>query len=242
MYEVAAGVNNVQCIKVPLHADGFRLDAAAVLNAANSRTKVIYLCSPNNPTGNLLEREEIYRILKHFPGIVVVDEAYIDFADTLSLIRNLVSYPNLMVLQTLSKAWGAAGIRLGMAFASPEIITVLNKIKYPYNVSRLTQEYALQLLHREDEMKRQVDIIISERVRLAAALQQLPFVKHVFPSDANFILVRVADANATYQYLVREKVIVRNRHTLALCEDCIRITIGTPDENNTLLKLMCQYD
>jgi histidinol-phosphate aminotransferase len=243
MYEVAADVNNVPCIKAPLRADGFRLDAAAVLDAAGSRTKVIYLCSPNNPTGNLLEREEIYRLLKYFPGIVVVDEAYIDFADTLSLTRNLVSFPNLIVLQTLSKAWGAAGIRLGMAFASPEIIAVLNKIKYPYNVSRLTQEYALQLLHRESEMKKQVETIIGERARLAAALSQLPFVKHVFPSDANFILVRVADANATYQYLVSQKVIVRNRHTVALCEDCLRITVGTPDENNTLINvincLMC---
>ena len=237
MYEVAADVNNVSCIKVPLLADGFRLDAAAVLNAAGSRTKVIYLCSPNNPTGNLLEREEIYRLLKHFPGIVVVDEAYIDFAAALSLTRNLVSFPNLIVLQTLSKAWGAAGIRLGMAFASPEIIAVLNKIKYPYNVSRLTQEYALQLLHRESEMKKQVGTIIGERTRLAAALSRLPFVKRVFPSDANFILVRVADANATYRHLVSQKVIVRNRHTIALCEDCLRITVGTPDENNTLLNV-----
>ena len=238
MYEVAADVNNVSCIKVPLLADGFRLDAAAVLNAAGSRTKVIYLCSPNNPTGNLLEREEIYRLLKHFPGIVVIDEAYIDFAAALSLTRNMVSFPNLIVLQTLSKAWGAAGIRLGMAFASPEIIAVLNKIKYPYNVSRLTQEYALQLLHRESEMKKQVGAIIGERTRLAAALSQLPFVKRVFPSAATFILVRVADANATYRHLVSQKVIVRNRHTIALCEDCLRITVGTPDENNTLLNVL----
>jgi histidinol-phosphate aminotransferase len=240
MYEVAAEVNNVRCIKVPLCAGTFGLDAPAVLDATDSRTKVITLCSPNNPTGNLLERGDIYRILKYFPGIVVVDEAYIDFAAAPSLTRNLVSFPNLIVLQTLSKAWGAAGIRLGMAFASPEIIGVLDKIKYPYNVSRLTQEYALQVLHRESEMKAQVAEITAERTRLAAALAQLPFVKHVFPSDANFILVRVADANATYQHLVRRKVIVRNRHTVALCENCLRITVGTPAENNTLINvLMC---
>jgi histidinol-phosphate aminotransferase len=243
MYEVAAAVNNVPCIKVPLRADGFRLDAAAVLDAAGSRTKVIYLCSPNNPTGNLLEREEMYRILKYFPGIVVVDEAYIDFAAALSLTRNLVSFPNLIVLQTLSKAWGAAGIRLGMAFASPEIIAVLNNIKYPYNVSRLTQEYALQVLHRESEMRKQVETIVAERARLAAALQPLPFVERVFPSDANFLMVRVADANATYQHLMCEKVIVRNRHTIALCKNCLRITVGTPEENDMLINvincLMC---
>jgi histidinol-phosphate aminotransferase len=241
MYEVAAGINGVDCIKVAL-ADEFRLDAGAVLDAADSHTKIIYLCSPNNPTGNLLEREEIYRVLKYFPGPVVVDEAYIDFAPASypSLTRGLVSFPNLIVLQTLSKAWGAAGIRLGMAFASPAIIAVLNRIKYPYNVSRLTQEYALDVLRQEERMKSQRSEILRERTRVGDALAQLPFVRRVYPSDANFILVRVDDANATYNYLVEQKIIVRNRHTVARCEGCLRITIGTPEENRQLIAALNQ--
>jgi histidinol-phosphate aminotransferase len=237
MYEVAAAINNVQCVKVNLESD-FSLNADAVLDAADEHTKLIYLCSPNNPTGNLLSREEIYRILKYFQGIVVVDEAYIDFAPSPSLIRGLLSFPNLIVFQTLSKAWGAAGIRLGMAFASPEIIAVLNKIKYPYNVSGPTQRCALEVLSREACMKNQLRDILHERDSVKIALQKLPFVKHIYPSDANFILTKVEDANATYNYLVRKKVIVRNRHSTALCEDCIRITIGTPEENKLLIKAL----
>ncbi|MDR1980605.1 MAG: histidinol-phosphate transaminase [Tannerellaceae bacterium] len=237
MYEVAANTNHVTCVKVEL-ASGFKLNAQAILDAVDSHTKVIFLCSPNNPTGNLLNREEIYRILKYFGGIVVVDEAYIDFASSLSLTRGLVGFPNLVVLQTLSKAWGAAGIRLGMAFASPGIIAVLNKIKYPYNVSRLTQEYALDVLSREEGMKNKLSEILNERSLVETALHELPFVKQIYPSDANFILVRVEDANATYDYLVKQGIIVRNRNTIALCEGCIRITIGTPEENNALLKAL----
>ncbi|MDR2389966.1 MAG: histidinol-phosphate transaminase [Tannerellaceae bacterium] len=237
MYEVAAQINQVACIQVPL-SDNFRLSADAVLNATGEQTKIVYLCSPNNPTGNLLDREEIYRVLKYFGGIVVVDEAYIDFASSPSLTEGLVSFPRLMVLQTLSKAWGAAGIRLGMAFASPEIIAVLNKIKYPYNVSRPAQEYALKVLSREEEMRRQLSEILRERSLTEEALQRLPFVRHIYPSEANFILVRVNHANATYRYLVEQKVIVRNRHSVSLCEDCLRITIGTPQENHTLIKAL----
>ncbi|MDR2810606.1 MAG: histidinol-phosphate transaminase [Tannerellaceae bacterium] len=234
MYEVAAHINQVQCIKAPLSAD-FQLSADAVLDAVDAYTKVVYLCSPNNPTGNLLDRGEIYRIIKYFPGIVVVDEAYIDFASADSLARQLLGFPRLIVLQTLSKAWGAAGIRLGMAFASPQIIAVLNKIKYPYNVNRPAQEYALNLLSREEEMKEQLQRILCERSRVEEALKSLPFVRHVYPSDANFILVRVDNANETYRYLVEQKVIVRNRHSVALCQDCLRITIGTSEENHLLL-------
>jgi histidinol-phosphate aminotransferase len=237
MYEVAAHINQVECIKVPL-STGFRLPANAVLDAAGCDAKVIFLCSPNNPTGNLLDREEIYRILKYSGGIVVVDEAYIDFAPSHSLIRHLTSFPRLIVLQTLSKAWGAAGIRLGMAFAAPEIIDVLNRIKYPYNVSRPTQEYALEILRREEEMKRRLDGILRERALTEEALRSLPCVRHIYPSDANFILVRVNNANAAYRYLVEQKIVVRNRHTVALCEDCLRITIGTPEENHTLIKAL----
>jgi histidinol-phosphate aminotransferase len=237
MYEVAANINQVECIKVPL-SPGFRLDAGAVLDAAAGHTKAIFLCSPNNPTGNLLEREEIYRILKYFNGIVVADEAYIDFAASPSLTRQLVSFPNLVVLQTLSKAWGAAGIRLGMAFAAPPIIAVLNRIKYPYNVSRLTQEYALELLSREESMKSRLAGILRERTLVEASLRELPFVRQVYPSDANFILARVNNANAAYNYLVEHKIIVRNRHTVSLCEDCLRITIGTPEENSLLIQAL----
>ncbi|MDR1161140.1 MAG: histidinol-phosphate transaminase [Tannerellaceae bacterium] len=237
MYEVAAGVNNVKCIKVPLSAD-FRLDAGAVLDAVDSNTKLVYLCSPNNPTGNLLERKEVFRILKYFEGIVVVDEAYIDFASSPSLIRGLVSYPNLIVFQTLSKAWGGAGIRLGMAFASPGIIEILNKIKYPYNVSLIAQGYALGLLHREEGMKEQLAAILNGRKLIEEVLRTLPFVRRIYPSDANFILVKVNDANDTYNYLLGRKVIVRNRHTMPLCDNCLRITVGAPHENFLLIKAL----
>jgi histidinol-phosphate aminotransferase len=237
MYEVAADVNNVKCIKVPLSAD-FRLDAGAVLDAADSNTKLVYLCSPNNPTGNLLEREEIFRILKYFRGLVVTDEAYIDFASSPSLIRGLVSYPNLIVFQTLSKAWGGAGIRLGMAFASPGIIEILNKIKYPYNISQLTQEQALRLLNRQEAMKAELFEILKERTLVETALRELPFVQRIYPSDANFILIKVDDPNATYDYLVKKGIIVRNRNTVTLCEGCLRITIGTPEQNKLLLKTL----
>jgi histidinol-phosphate aminotransferase len=237
MYEVAAETNNVRCIKVPLE-ERFKLNAEAVLKAVGSHTKVVFLCSPNNPTGNLLDRDEIYRILKYFQGIVVVDEAYIDFASSPSLLRGLLSFPNLIVLQTLSKAWGAAGIRLGMAFASEKIIAVLNKIKYPYNVSLLTQEYALKLLQQEERMQNQLSEILRERGLLETALRELSFVRHIHPSDANFILVKLKDANATYNYLVSRKIIVRNRHNVALCEGCLRITIGTPEENKILIRAL----
>ncbi|MDR0747956.1 MAG: histidinol-phosphate transaminase [Tannerellaceae bacterium] len=237
MYEVAADINNVACVKVPL-SDGFRLDAGAALDAAGSNTKLVYLCSPNNPTGNLLEREEIFRILKYFKGLVVVDEAYIDFASSPSLLRGLASYPNLIVLQTLSKAWGGAGIRLGMAYASPAIIDILNKIKYPYNVSQLTQEWALRLLNRQEAMQRELSGILHERTLVETALQKLPFVQQVYPSDANFILVKVDNPDATYDYLANKGIIVRNRNTVALCEGCLRITIGTPEQNNLLIKAL----
>jgi histidinol-phosphate aminotransferase len=237
MYEVAAATNNVQCVKVNL-GPGFTLNADAILHAANEHTKAVYLCSPNNPTGNLLSREEIFRILKYFQGIVAVDEAYIDFAPSPSFIRQLLSFPNLIVLQTLSKAWGAAGIRLGMAFASPEIIAILNKIKYPYNVSAPAQQCALEILSHEERMKSQLGEILHERTAVEAALQRLPCVKRVYPSDANFILVKVTDANAAYRYLREKKVIVRNRHSVALCEDCLRISIGRPEENRLLVRAL----
>lgn len=237
MYEVAAAVNNVECIKVHLEK-GFLLNAEAILNAVNEHTKVIYLCSPNNPSGNILDRSEIFKVLKYFSGLVVIDEAYIDFASSPSFLNGIVSYPNMVILQTLSKAWGAAGIRLGMAFASPEIIDILNKIKYPYNINQLTQEYALKILHNVDSMQSQLKQILEERERMAGILSQAPYSYKVYPSDANFLLMEVGDANGIYQKLVEQGVVVRNRNNIALCQGCLRITIGIPEENDKLLNTL----
>lgn len=237
MYEVAANVNDIPFRKVQLTSD-FELKADDILEVADEWVKVIFLCSPNNPTGNSLDREEIYKIVNNFGGIVVIDEAYIDFSSQPSFLAELIEYPNLIVLQTLSKAWGAAGIRLGMAFASPEIIAILNKIKYPYNINMLTQSVAFEILEKEKDMKEQLHNILSERTRLQSALSEMPCVRKIYPTDANFILADVGNANATYNSLVKQGVIVRNRHTVTLCGGCLRITVGTPEENNALLKVL----
>lgn len=234
MYEVAANVNGVEVRKVQLTKD-FDIDANQILKVADNWVKVIYLCSPNNPTGNSLNREEIYKILYGFDGIVVIDEAYIDFSSKPSFLSELNRFPNLIILQTLSKAWGAAGIRLGMAFAAPEIIGILNKIKYPYNVNMLTQERALDILKNEKEMQNQVQHILAERIRLQTALSELRCVHKIYPTDTNFILVKVGNVNATYKYLVRRGIIVRNRDQVTMCDGCLRITVGTPQENDALL-------
>ena len=233
MYQVAAEVNNVACVKVPLR-DDFSLDLPALLARIDDATKLIYLCSPNNPTGNSLGHDVIREVLRHFRGIVVVDEAYIDFSAGPSFLRELGEWPNLVVLQTLSKAWGCAAIRLGMAFASPEIIGVLNKIKYPYNVNLLTQEKALELLD-EDRMRTQLAQILQERTRLRRDLSAIPLVRRIYPTDANFLLVDVGDADGVYNKLVEEGIIVRNRNRVTLCRGCLRITVGTPEEDDKLL-------
>lgn len=233
MYQVAAEVNNVACVKVPLR-DDFSLDLPALLAHIDDATKLIYLCSPNNPTGNSLGHDVIREVLRHFRGIVVVDEAYIDFSAGPSFLRELGEWPNLVVLQTLSKAWGCAAIRLGMAFASPEIIGVLNKIKYPYNVNLLTQEKALELLD-EDRMRTQLAQILQERTRLRRDLSAIPLVRRIYPTDANFLLVDVGDADGVYHKLVEEGIIVRNRNRVTLCRGCLRITVGTPEEDDKLL-------
>ena len=237
MYEVASNVNNVEFRKVTLTPD-FELDAEALLEEVDEWVKVIFLCSPNNPTGNSLNRDEIYKILNNFEGIVVLDEAYIDFSAEPSFLPELKKFPNLIILQTLSKAWGAAGLRLGMAFASPEIIAILNKIKYPYNVNVLTQKQALDLLNNEGQMLEQLRRIMSERIRLQAALPELPIVHKMYPTDANFILVNVGKADSVYNKLVKKGVIVRNRNNVTLCNGCLRITVGTPEENDALLKAL----
>ena len=196
----------------------------------------MFLCSPNNPTGNSLRREEIRKVITGFQGIVVVDEAYIDFSSEPSFLSELKQHPNLVVLQTLSKAWGSAGVRLGMAFASPEIIAVLNKIKYPYNINQLTQKYALNLLDNPFKVKEWVRVLLEERTNLISALGSLPLIKKIYPTDANFVLVKVDDANGLYNYLVEQGVIVRNRTNISLCMGCLRITVGTPHENEALIE------
>ena len=235
MYEVAAETNDVECRKVALD-ERFDLDVAALWAAVDAHTKVIYLCSPNNPSGNSLNREAIYQLLRGFEGLVVVDEAYIDFSSQPSFLAELSQYPNLIVLQTFSKAWGAAAIRLGMAFAAPAIIEVLNKIKYPYNINLLVQNKALELMENEAEMRQEVKAILAERMRMAKLLSEAPFGFEVFPSDANFLLVRVGDADRLYKALVDRGIIVRNRNRVLKCQGCLRITIGLPAENDLLLR------
>ena len=237
MYQVAADINNVACRKVLLRTD-FSLDVDALLAAADAQTKLIFLCSPNNPTGNSLDREEMVRLLHTFEGIVVVDEAYIDFASQPSFLPELENYPNLVVLQTLSKAWGGAALRLGMAFASPAIIGLFNKVKYPYNVNLPAQREALALLNKPEQMEAQRQKVLEERERLRRAFEAAPFQYKVYPSDANFLLVEVGRANEIYVALVEKGVIVRNRNSVSLCRGCLRITVGTVDENTLLLQAL----
>jgi histidinol-phosphate aminotransferase len=234
MYEVCADVNNVEYRKVLLNND-YSLCADTLLAATDDKTKVIFLCSPNNPTGNLLNRDEMLRVINSFDGIVAIDEAYIDFASEASWLNSLDNMPNVIVLQTFSKAWGLASIRCGMAFASEEIIGYFNKVKYPYNINQLTQDYVLNELQQEERKTMWVNELIDERARLAKRLEVMPFVEKVYPSDANFLLVKVDDANAKYNNLMSRGVIVRNRHSVALCLNCLRITVGTPQENDILI-------
>ena len=239
MYQVAADINNVEVHKVKLNEE-YQFKAQDLLNAANLYTKAIFVCSPNNPTANLLDKAEIIKLLTEFEGVVVVDEAYIDFSPGNGFLPELDNYPNLIVLQTFSKAWGMAGIRLGMAFAQPEIIQVFNKVKYPYNVNILTQKKALELLAKSAEKEEWVTIILEERDKMVRKLFKLPFVQVVYPSDANFVLVKMHDARGIYEYLTEQKIIVRDRSKVALCDDCLRITIGSPEENKKLRKALKQ--
>lgn len=240
MYKVCADVNNVEYRKVLLD-DAFQFTADALLAATDEHTKLIFLCSPNNPTGNDLLRSEIEKTLAAFGGLVIIDEAYNDFSSAPSFLQQLDKYPNLVVFQTFSKAWGCAAIRLGMAFASAEIISIFNKIKYPYNVNQLTQQQALSMLQRYDEIEGWVKELIAERGRLMDAFSTLTCVKEIFPSDANFFLARVTDAGAIYNYLVAKGIIVRNRSSISLCGNCLRVTVGTPAENKTLLEALQAY-
>jgi len=234
MYQVCADVNNVEYRKVLLN-ENFSLDANKVLQATDKQTKVIFLCSPNNPTGNTLEQEEMRKIITGFSGIVVIDEAYIDFSDEPSWLSELNNYPNLIVLQTFSKAWGLASVRCGLAFASKEIIAFFNNVKYPYNINLLTQNFVSEQLDKEAEKNDWVKTLIEERSKLKKELESLTLVQKVYPSKANSLLVQVPDANAVYQHLVDKGIIVRNRHTVSLCLNCLRITVGNPQENATVL-------
>ncbi len=235
MYQVCADVNNVKTNKVPLTSD-FELDETKLFEAINKKSKIIWFCSPNNPTGNTLDPTSIKNTLNSFNGIVVIDEAYIDFSDSQSWIDFLDFYPNLFIIQTLSKAWGLAGLRLGMGFASAEIISVLNKIKPPYNVNSLTQEKAIESLGYLDEKNETVDVILNEKNSLINDLSNIPTVEKIYPSDTNFILVKINDATNIYNKLVEQSIIVRNRSNVKLCEECLRITVGKSEENNKLIE------
>ena len=240
MYQVCADINNVGYRQVLLDED-FQLHADQLLAACDKHTKLIWICSPNNPTGNSLCRDEIMKVINGFDGIVIVDEAYIDFAQQLSLRQELPSHPNLIILQTMSKAWGSAAIRLGMAFASEDIINIYNKVKYPYNVNLLTQQQAAEVLKDPFEVDKTVKILLQERQRLMTAFQELPVCEQIYKTDANFFLARMTDAQKIYDYLVDKGIIVRNRTRVQLCHNCLRITIGTRSENNELLSALRQY-
>jgi histidinol-phosphate aminotransferase len=237
MYRVAADINDISVTEVLLNPD-FSLSADAVIKAVNSNTKLIFLCSPNNPTGNILEKGEIEKIINSFNGIVVIDEAYIDFCPEESMLKEPVNYPNMVIIQTFSKAWGMAGIRLGMAFGTKELINVLNLIKYPYNLNILTQQKALELIDLNSEKDDWVKTIVEEREKMEKELNALPFVEIVFPSDSNFLLVKTADPIGIYNYLTDEKIIVRDRSGVSLCEGCLRISIGNKEENETLMNTL----
>ena len=241
MYEVSANINDVAVIKVPLLPESFQLDKDNILRAITSTTKLIFICCPNNPTGNGVSWDTIKVLLEKFNGIVVIDEAYINFASYRSLIPELLNYPNLVLLQTLSKAWGLAGLRVGMAFASEPIIDVFNKIKPPYNINAVSQQIVLDALDNVFVVNNWIKEIVAERERLILAFSKLPFVKKVYKSDANFLLVKVGDPVQLYDYLAKNKIVIRDRSKVTLCEGCLRFTIGTKEENNIVMDQLMQY-
>jgi histidinol-phosphate aminotransferase len=240
MYEVGANINDIEIQKAPLLSD-YQLNVAHIEQLVNEHTKIIWICSPNNPTGNSLDRIDIETILNHFDGIVVVDEAYINFSKQKSFVQSLIDYPNLVVLQTLSKAWGLAGLRIGMCFASPDIIGYMNKVKAPYNINIVTQELALQALEEVGQVNDMIQLLVDMRIALAEVIASMPHVIKVFPSDTNFLFVKIPHARKLYEYLLTLGIIVRDRSTLELCEDSLRITVGTEQENTALVDAMYQW-
>ena len=237
MYEVLANTNAIKLVKIPL-VENFQPNVKEIIKGQDAKTKLLFLCSPNNPTANSFDANKIETLIKEFNGIVVIDEAYIDFSIEDSWLCRLDEFPNLIVTQTLSKAYGLASIRLGICYASKEIISILNKIKPPYNVNQLTQDVALQSLFNQEKVKNEIAIIISERNQLIRDLQNVEIVEKVYSSDANFLLVQVDDANLRYKQLVKLGIIVRNRTTQILCDNCLRFTVGTPDENKKLINTL----
>lgn len=240
MYEVSANINDIVIRRAPLLLD-FQLDLVHIETLIDEHTKIIWICSPNNPTGNSMYREDIEMILNNFSGLVVIDEAYINFSRHKSFIQELADYPNLVVLQTFSKAWGLAGLRLGLAFASADIIGVMNKVKPPYNISQATQELALQALQNVSDVNNMIQELVNMRQALKEVLESLPAVEKVYPSDANFLLVKTINAKQAYQFLLSKSIVVRDRSNIALCDDCLRITIGTEDENTKLVDALLEY-
>jgi len=240
MYEVSAHINDVEVRRAQL-TDDFQLDLTHLEGLVDERTKMIWICSPNNPTANSMSRQDIEIILNNFSGLVVIDEAYINFSRHRSFIQELTEYPNLVVLQTLSKAWGLAGLRLGMAFASEAIIQVYNKVKPPYNISQATQDLVLAALAEVEQVNGMIRALVTMREKLAADLQSLSFVQTVYPSDANFLLVRTTDARGLYDHLLREGIVVRDRSKVELCSGCLRITVGTEEENGGLMQALRDY-
>lgn len=240
MYKVCADINDVEYRSVPLE-ENFTMPAGKMLDACDKNTKIIWICTPNNPTANSIDRNAIKHVMDSFDGIVVIDEAYSDFAAVRPIRHSLAAYPNMIVLNTFSKAWGCAAIRLGMAFASQDIIDAFNKVKYPYNINLLTQQQALAALKDPYEVDKWVKMLIQERNRVIDAFLLLPVCKHVYPTDANFFLAKMTDAQAIYDYLVGKGIIVRNRTRVQLCHNCLRVTVGSKSENNELLAALRQY-
>lgn len=240
MYEVCAAINDVAVIKILL-TDEFELDMHKIKKSITKKTKLIFICSPNNPTGNTFKAGDIKDLLGKFKGLIVIDEAYIDFSERNSFLKKLKDYPNLVILQTLSKAWALAGLRIGIAFASKEIIDILNKIKPPYNISVVTQQLAIKVLYGNADTFKNVKIIRYEKEKLLHDLKEYDFVKKVYESDTNFLLVKVSNATALYNYLISKNVVVRNRSNQPLLKNCLRITIGTPEENLQLLEALKNY-
>lgn len=240
MYQVSADINNVTVKKVPLTA-AFQLDLPAIEQAIDDHTKIIFLCSPNNPTGNSLLKEDVEVLLNNYFGLVVMDEAYINFSRHRSYAADLVDYPQLVVMQTLSKAWGLAALRVGMAFASEEIIAVMNKVKPPYNINQASQELVLKALEEVGQVNDMIQLIVQEREQLAVQLSKLSIVEFVHPSDANFLLVKVKEARKVYEAMLNKGIVLRDRSNVTLCEGCLRITVGTPVENNALILALKEF-
>ena len=241
MYEVSANINDVEIRKVNL-TENFQLDVDGILAATDQNTKLLFICSPNNPTGNNMNRQDVELLLNNFTGIVIIDEAYINFSRQKTFIQELAEYQNLIVMQTLSKAWGLASLRLGLAFASLEIIELFNKVKPPYNINKASQSLAIEALQNTQQVNEWIKQAVEQRQFLIKELSNFSFVKKIYESDANFLLVKVDDANILYKYLAENKIIVRNRSKEVLCDNCLRITIGTPQENLELIKILKGYE